>query len=152
MSGIVVTIFICPTAGGEMEEVQEVEAIAGAGLKGDRYATGSGSWNKGEEGKRQVTFINSLFFVGTSYQYADSRRNIVTVGIELMYLIGREFGVGEVRFRGVKYCDPCERPTKLADKEESFREAFFDRGGLIAEVIEGGVIKKGDPFIPPSRK
>jgi MOSC domain-containing protein YiiM len=134
-----------------MQEVEEVEAILGVGLKGDRYATGKGTWNKGQAGKRQVTFINAMFFEGTSYEFADSRRNVVTVGIELMYLIGREFWVGNVRFRGVKYCDPCERPTKLAGEEASFRKTFFDRGGLIAEILQGGAIRKGFHIMLPPR-
>jgi hypothetical protein len=29
-------------------------------------------------------------------------------------------------------------------KKEKFLEAFSDRGGLVAEITEGGTIKKGD--------
>ena len=36
------------------------------------------------------------------------------------------------------------RPTRLSGKKEKFLEAFSDRGGLVAEIIEGGTIKKGD--------
>jgi hypothetical protein len=53
--------------------------------------------------------------------------------------------------RGVKYCDPCTRPSKLSGKTKSFKERFFDRGGLIAEIIEGGVITVGDQLIPPPK-
>ena len=45
LSGNVVAIFIAPIAGAKMEEVQSAEAIAGAGLAGDRYSTGEGSFN-----------------------------------------------------------------------------------------------------------
>lgn len=149
--GTVVALCICPAAGQPMQAVQEVEAVVGAGLKGDRYSTGEGSFNKGHQGRRQVTLINALFFEGTDFQYLDSRRNIVTSGVELMWLIDREFQIGTARFRGVKYCDPCNRPSTLAGKERSFKEVFFDRGGLIAEVVEGGIIKVGDEVIPPPK-
>ena len=149
MNGKVAAIFISPVAGDPMQSVVEVEALAGKGLKGDRYATGEGSFNKGSQGKRQVTLINGIFFENSGFEYAESRRNIVTLGVELMWLIGREFQVGEATFRGIKYCDPCLRPTKLSGKDISFKEAFFDRGGLVAEVITGGIIKAGDPIIPP---
>ena len=149
MNGKVAAIFISPVAGDPMQSVVEVEALAGKGLKGDRYATGEGSFNKGAQGKRQVTLINGIFFENSGFEYAESRRNIVTLGVELMWLIGREFQVGEATFRGIKYCDPCLRPTKLSGKDISFKEAFFDRGGLVAEVITGGIIKAGDPIIPP---
>ncbi|MBI2640204.1 MAG: hypothetical protein HYW90_04955 [Candidatus Sungbacteria bacterium] len=129
--------------------MEEVEAIAGQGLKGDRYATGEGSFNKGKQGNRQVTLMNAIFFDGSGFEFRDSRRNIFVQGVELMWLIGREFQIGTARFRGLKYCDPCTRPSKLSGKQKSFKETFFDRGGLIAEVIEGGIIKTGDPVIPP---
>lgn len=149
--GTVVAICICPAAGAAMQHLDEVEAIAGVGLLGDRYALGEGSFNKGSPGKRQVTLINGIFFPNSGFQYADARRNLVTLGVELMWLIGREFQVGEARLRGVKYCDPCLRPGKLAGRKESFKEAFHDRGGLVAEILQGGLIKVGSPVIPPPK-
>ena len=151
MNGTVVAICICPVAGGPMQLVQEVEAITGQGLGGDRYSAGEGSFNKGKQGNRQVTLINGIFFAGSCFEFTDSRRNIITMDVELMWLIGREFQIGTARFRGVKYCDPCTRPSKLSGKQRSFKEEFFDRGGLIAEVIEGGVIKTGDSVVPPPK-
>ena len=150
MAGEVLAIFISPRAGEPMQEVHTVEAIAGAGLRGDRYSTGEGSFNKGTQGRRQVTLINGIFFKDSCFEYGDSRRNIVTMGVELMWLIGREFQIGAARFRGVKYCDPCERPSKLSGKA-GFSQEFFDRGGLVAEVIGGGIIRSGDAVIPPPR-
>ena len=54
MRSHVVAICICPVAGDTMRRVQEVQAIAGQGLAGDRYATGEGSFNKLRQGKRQL--------------------------------------------------------------------------------------------------
>ncbi len=150
-TGTVTAIYIAPKAGAPMERVSEVQAIAGAGLAGDRYCSGQGSFNDGDVGRRQVTLINEIFFYDTSFDYVDSRRNIVTKDVELMWLIGREFQIGGARFRGVKYCDPCQRPSNLARKVYNFKRAFFDRGGLVAEIIEGGLIKEGDVVIPPPK-
>lgn len=153
MNGKVVAIYITSDAGEPMQQVKEVEAIAGAGLKGDRYATGDGSFNKGLPGQRQVTFINGIFFEGSGFEYTDSRRNIVTMDVELMRLINKEFNVGTAKFRGVKYCKPCTRPNELGKDKlrnaKPFNEVFFDRGGIIADVIEDGVINEGDPVISP---
>jgi MOSC domain-containing protein YiiM len=96
-----------------------------------------------------VTLINGLFFEGSGFAYIDSRRNIVTLGVELMWLIGREFEVGEAKLRGIKYCDPCKRPSKLSGNDRSFEEVFHDRGGLVAEVLVSGIISVGDSVIPP---
>lgn len=154
-NGTVGVICIAPHAGAPMQALREVEAIAGQGLKGDRYSRGEGSFNKGAQGKRQVTLINMLFFAGCKFDYLDTRRNLVTAGVELMWLIGRDFQVGGAKLRGVKYCEPCDRPNKLAGERlrgaPVFRDAFHDRGGLIAEVVEGGIIRVGDPVIPPPK-
>ena len=150
-NGNVVAIFVCPKAGDPMQSVEDAVALAGSGLAGDRYSIGYGSFNKGRKGKRQVTLINAIFFEGSSFTYAESRRNIVVEGVELNWLVGREFKIGAARLRGVKYCDPCTRPNILANKSESFKDEFFDRGGIIAEVIEGGIIKVNDDLIPPAK-
>ena len=35
---------------------------------------------------------------------------------------------------------------RVSGKTEKFLEAFSDRGGLVAEIIESGAIRKGDPI------
>ena len=149
--GTVVAICIAPAAGAPLRKVPNVLALAGRGLEGDRYASGNGSFNKGAPGKRQVTLMNHLFCKETGYSLPEMRRNIFTRDVELMWLIGREFTIGEATFRGVKYCDPCERPKNLAGSPVSFQQKFFDRGGLVAEVVVGGLIRVGDAVIPPPK-
>jgi len=151
MKGIVKAICIGSVAGRPMQEVSSAEAVAGQGLKGDRYSTGEGSFNKGKQGNRQVTLMNSIFFEGSGFEFKDSRRNLFVEGVELMWLIGREFQIGTARFRGVKYCVPCQRPSKLSGKTKGFQQTFFDRGGLLAEVIESGIINTDDELVPPPK-
>lgn len=151
--GVLTAICICPVAGAPMQRVQEVEVITGEGLKGDRYANGEGSFNKGRKGKDQVTLMNTYFvgMVAEVYAPEDTRRNLFVSGIELMDHIGYEFTIGGVRFRGVKYCAPCNRPSKLGKKAWPFQQAFSDRGGLVAEVLSSGIIRVGD-FVIPRKK
>lgn len=151
-NGSVIAICIAPVAGSAMQSVDNVEAIVGAGLKGDRYAAGEGSFNKKSGiGNRQVTLINARFFTGTSFEFLDTRRNIAVSGVELMWLIGREFKIGDARMRGVKYCDPCMRPSKLTNKTEAFMDSFQDCGGLVAEVLESGLIRVHSSVIIPDK-
>lgn len=150
-NGKVLAIYISPVAGEPMQSKEKVLAEVGRGLEGDRYWAAEGSYNKSAMGKHQVTLINGRFFAGTNFDFADSRRNIVTLGIDLMWLIGREFTIGSARFRGVKYCDPCKRPSKLAHLKEKFDEVFQDCGGLVAEVISTGIIQVNDLIISPSK-
>jgi len=91
-TGTIVSICISPAAGDPMHRVHEVPAIAGAGLAGDRYAAGAGSFNKKRGlGARQVTLIHEIFVRGSGFNDIDTRRNIIVGGrIELMELIGKE--------------------------------------------------------------
>lgn len=153
-NGTVVAIFTTSQAGAPMQSRREVQALASLGLQADRYATGVGSFNKKTGiGNRQVTMMNTRFFDGTHFTYDQSRRNIFVKNIELMRLIGKEFKIGAATFRGIKYCYPCVRPSKLAGKSSLslFEEEFEDCGGLIAEVIEGGLIKINDSVVSPSK-
>jgi hypothetical protein len=150
--GLVLGLAICPIARQPMENRFEVLAIEGQGLEGDRYSRGEGSYNKGSIGKRQVTLINAAFVPRSGFSFIETRRNIMTQGVELMWLIGREFDIGDARFRGVKYCDPCLVPSALAKKEIRFADAFHDRGGLVAEVVKGGPIRINSPIIPPKKE
>ena len=149
--GTVEAIYISEKAGKPMIHLDEVTALKGLGLKGDRYCSGEGSFNRKSPGKRQVTLMNALFFEESGFEFSQSRRNIFTKDVELMYLIGREFKIGDALFRGVKYCDPCQRPNKLLRIKKSFKETFLDRGGLVAEILEGGVIRTGDVVVPPAK-
>jgi MOSC domain-containing protein YiiM len=98
-----------------------------------------------------VTLINALFVQGSGFEYVETRRNIATLGVELMDLIGQEFAVGDAMMRGLEYCYPCLRPSVLSNKNIAFRDAFHDRGGLVAEVLKSGLIRVGSPVIPPKK-
>jgi MOSC domain-containing protein YiiM len=39
---------------------------------------------------------------------AESRRNVLTRGIDLNALVGRRFRIGEVECLGVELCHPCK--------------------------------------------
>ncbi len=150
-NGTVEAICITPRAGDPLHKVQEVLAIAGQGLEGDRYAKGAGSFSKGKIGRRQVTLMNTRFFYDCGFSYEDSRRNLFIRDTELMWLIGREFDIGDARMKGIKYCDPCMRPSKLSGKSQQFQDTFHDCGGLIVDVIKTGMIRVGSLLIPPSK-
>lgn len=151
MSGRVTHIFVAPRRRAPMKSMPAVNAVQGRGLEGDRYCYGAGSYNASNVGSRQVSLINGLFFDDTSFTPAESRRNLVVVGVELMWLIGRTFQVGNALLCGVKYCDPCLVPRSQTKPDARFQDEFLDRGGLIARVVQGGVIRVDDAVIPPPK-
>ena len=144
--GTVAAIFVGPQRRKSMTSLNFVEAIAGRGLKGDRYCTGEGSYNLEKVGKRQVTLIDSKCFEGSPFTWIDSLRNIVTTEVELLWLTtggGRTFMLGEALLRGIEYCDPCDVPSVISGIP-GFKKYFFNRACIIAEVLQGGMIRVGD--------
>jgi hypothetical protein len=124
-----------------------IRAIAGVGLEGDRYALGKGSW-KSDDGthkpKRRISLISiEAIRAARIFTPEETRRNIVTQGIDLAILIGKDFRIGsEVVLRGVEPATPCNHPSHLVHKP-SFEEAFRGQGGLLAEILEGGILTLG---------
>ncbi|MDE1874543.1 MAG: hypothetical protein KGH68_00555 [Patescibacteria group bacterium] len=157
-TGRVVGIYVSPTRRGAMRSIAEAEAVEGAGIKGDRYCDGIGSFNdasrgRGGIGTRQVSLMNARFFAHTPFDFIDSRRNIITEGVELLWLLkkgGKEFCIGDAVFRAVDPLDPCNVPSATSGKP-GFKEAFFDCGAIIAEVLTGGRFRVGDPVFHASK-
>src|SRR4029077_411402 len=110
-SGVVVAIHVGPQRLEPMMPVPEVKAISGVGLEGDRYARETGTFSQ-KLPNNQVTLIEQEALEAAARDYklelsaAESRRNILTMGIALNHLVGREFRIGEVRLRGLKLCEP----------------------------------------------
>ena len=147
--GSVVSIQIAKDAKGAMEGLQEVLAVEGRGLEGDRYCNQIGSYSHNPGPDREVTIIEAEAIEAMERDYGvtldpkDSRRNITTRGVPLNHLLqGREFTVGEVRMRGLRVCEPCVNLVKLTGK--NVLQGLVHRGGLRAQVLNGGTIRVGD--------
>src|ERR1051325_684589 len=153
MSGRVEAIFISSEAEGPMAGVSEVRAVEGSGLEGDRYAAKVGSFSRKPDPGREVTLVEAEAIEAARRGYGldggldvgidATRRNVVTREVALNHLVGREFSVGSVRLRGVRLCEPCEHMEKLSGVD-GIRKAMLHRGGLRADIVEGGTISVGD--------
>ena len=147
--GKLLNIYTCPEKGMPMISLQEVWAYAGAGLKGDRYTLGKGAFSRERSTIRHVSLIaiekinaaNAELHV--PFLPEETRRNLVTVGIDLDSLVGMRFRIGPVEMRWVEECTPCDRPNKLAGKS-GFKDAYANCGGLRAEIFNDGWIRVGD--------
>ena len=106
-----VGIHICGRAGELPHALPQVRVIPGRGLAGDRYAAGIGTFSE-RPGKRDVTLIEAEVLenyrseTGKELSAAESRRNLLTRGVRLNELVGREFQVGGVRMRGLRLREP----------------------------------------------
>jgi len=143
------SIFITAEMGAPLRAVEQVRAIADSGLEGDRYASIEPQSEDGPGGKPEhATLIEAEAIeavsrdCGIELQPHETRRNIVTRGVALNHLVGREFTVGAARLRGVELCEPCAHLEKLTRK--GVCAALIHRGGLRCAIVAGGEIRVGD--------
>ena len=143
-AGRVQWIGLRPKRDVPMLEVNEVNAISGKGLQGDRYASGSG--------KRGITLIQAehlpVIAALSGHEKiapATLRRNIVISGIPLIALIGKKFRIGDALFEGTDACEPCERME--AALGSGAYNAMIGHGGLCARILQGGKISIGDSLV-----
>ena len=147
-TGKLVAIYIAPDSRQPMTELRQAQAIPGVGLEGDRYATGQGLYSATPGTGRQVTLIEAEAIDALNeednlgLEAIQTRRNLLTRGVPLNHLVGKEFQVGVVRLRGVRLCEPCDYLAHLTRPE--VLPGLVHRGGLRADILSPGPIYPGD--------
>ena len=144
-------IFISTEAGGKQSEREQIELVAGSGIVGDRNFSLS-KWPG-----QNLTLIEAeeieafLEAHDLPRDLTISRRNLITRGIRLNDLVGKEFQLGGVMLRGVELCEPCsslgKRLSSLISPDVSPKmliQRFMGKGGLRADALTSGTIKIGD--------
>ena len=127
----------------KIEKVNNVEVIAGKGIKGDRY------YHDYNEAKKQITLIESENIdyynkkFNTNFSYLDFRRNLITKSIQLIDLIGKKLSIGDIEVQIHDLCKPCKYLQEILGKDNIIKE-FLRRGGLRCEILVSGDIQVGD--------
>ena len=127
----------------QIQSLNEVEAIAGKGLINDKH------FKDGNEVRYQITLIeieNINHYNQTnrtSILPKDFRRNIITEGIKLNELVGKELIIGEVRVKAHDLCRPCKYLEESL-KQKNIVKEFLYKGGLRCEILADGKIFIGD--------
>lgn len=143
--------------------VDEVMAIEGLGLAGDRRCEGS------RGSARQATIISVEYIdiitrllkkdvsekkvsekniPGKNVSNKESidpailRRNLVVSGINLTALRHQRFQIGDAIFEATALCHPCSRMEQALGKHGV--AAMLGHGGLCAKIIRSGQIRIGD--------
>lgn len=155
-------IFIAESAGSPAETRESVRAVPGRGLQGDRYFNGTGTFSPHPQRPDfEVTLIQAEHIEGfaaasgIAFGARDARRNLVTAGVDLNALVGREFRVGEVLIQGIRLCEPCNYLAGRTSPE--ILRGLLHKGGLRARILSEGEIRVGDPLVevqegrPPDR-
>jgi len=145
-AGTIEAIYLALEAGAPAQPQRAARALAGRGLDGDRHVAGTGTFPSGLPGSA-LTLIEAE--VCESFDppltASEHRRNVVTRGVELNGLVGREFTVGRVRCRGMRLCEPCTVVQRYASRP--VLRQLVHRGGLRADILEDGEIAVGDELL-----
>src|SRR5882757_5825794 len=140
-NGKVESIHIASTAIGPIQALDQAVLIPGVGLEGDRYALKRGTFFKPEP-DFELTLIEAeaLEALKRDYQIelapGEARRNLVTRGVALNHLVGKEFRIGDVRIRGIRLCEPCSHLQALVGRPVI--KGLRHRGGLRAQILSPG--------------
>ena len=146
--GTLVSIHVAAKPAGPLGTVEQARVVPGKGIEGDRYFDGSGTWSNHPGNGREVTLIEAEAIEaiagesGINLAPGATRRNLVTRGVPLNHLVGREFRVGDVRLKGMRLCEPCEHLEGLTQK--GVKSALLHRAGLRAEALSEGTLRIGD--------
>ncbi len=124
-------------------EQERVECVAGRGLRGDRFFDYRDTYSG------QVTFFSLEVFRALEEKFGVTdkspgvlRRNVIVSGIDLNTLIGVEFEIQGMRFRGMNDCKPCFwMDIAFAPGSEAFLKG---RSGLRAQILTNGTLTPGD--------
>lgn len=145
-------IYTAPAAGKAMEARDEVRAIPGKGLEGDRYALGEGTWSRPGLWS-EVTLVRAEDLEALSAELAReiegsaTRRNLIVREIrDLEDLLGSPFRVGEVVMEGTRPCRPCAHLEETSGIS-GLRRGLRGRGGLRARLLSEGILRPGDPIV-----
>ena len=127
----------------QIQSLNEVEVIAGKGLINDKH------FKDGNEVRCQITLIeieninHYNRISNTTIPAISFRRNIITEGIKLNELVGKEFIIGEVRVKAHDLCRPCKYLEESL-KQKNIVKEFLRKGGLRCEILTNGKIFIGD--------
>jgi MOSC domain-containing protein YiiM len=148
----VVEILIADSPASPAVSKGSVRAVPGRGLEGDRYFGGNGTSSPDPQRPDfEVTLVQRehvedfASISGVAFSPRDARRNLVTVGIDLNSLVGRQFRVGSVLIRGVRLCEPCNHLAKQTSP--NVLRGLVHKGGLRAQILSEGEIRVGYPIV-----
>jgi MOSC domain-containing protein YiiM len=143
VAGRVEGIYIAAEHGELPEPVGSVRARAGRGLEGNRYFFDG----KAPSGTALTLIAAEAVEAmerehGISIETRESRRNVVTRGIDVNELVGKRFRVGDVECLGVELCEPCRDLEQMT--QPGIIKGLLHRGGLNADILSDGEISVGD--------
>jgi MOSC domain-containing protein YiiM len=140
LEGILYSICISPERGQIKKEVDQANVITDYGIENDGHA---GSWN------RQVTCLNRTSVLKANMEHGlsagpgDFAENLLIDGINLIGIgIGGRLKIGSDVILEVSQIGKEDHPSVVT---RTLGYSLLPYEGLFCRVVNGGIIKKGDP-------
>jgi hypothetical protein len=153
LHGTVEGVAIAAAAEADMQLLEVGHARAGRGLDGDRYAAGAGTFSPRTDRRpgydltlMSAEVLDELAAAGHTIDFASTRRNVLTRGIDVNALVGRTFRIGDVLCEGRRLCEPCVHLDRLSGP--GLLRPLIHKGGLRADILTDGEIRMGAPIRP----
>lgn len=119
-----------------MEQLDVATLLADRGVGGCAHARPGG--------KRQVLLVDRETLEAMGLSPGVIRENITTEGIDVNGLeLGQRLRVGITLLEVSAVCTPCDQLERV---RPGLRREIYGRRGMLCKVIEGGVIRPGDPI------
>lgn len=135
-------LFRAPKRSVPMEELSVAEAVAHRGFSTCAHARPGG-------GKRQLLLVDKETLDAVELDPGAIRENITTMGLNVNGLAsGERLRVGTALLEVSAVCTPC---SLLETIRPGLRRELYGRRGMLCRVIEGGIIRTGDPIVRLAR-
>jgi len=142
-------IYVSGGAGEQMHSLETAEALAGQGLRGDRYCAGNGHWHQVES--CEITLISqhdlerAFRRLAVGLDRGQHRRNLVVAGLRTRDLVQKRFRIGSARFEYWKPRPPCGYLNQVTG--ENTAKALGPYSGVCLRILESGRIRVGDRLV-----
>lgn len=142
MPGVVEQIIRRETRDKLPRPIERARAVAGRGLEGDFHFDESAPTGEALTliAAEAIEAFNAEH--DSDLTHEQTRRQVLTRGIDLNSLLGQRFRVGDVECLGVELCEPCSRLQKLTARP--VLRGLVHRAGLRADILSDGEIAIGD--------
>jgi len=129
-------LFRSPKRHLPMEELAQVRVVDDHGFEGCAHARPGGN--------RQVLLVDRETLEAMDLRPGMIRENVTTDGLDVNSLaIGQQIRIGQARLEVSAVCTPCDQMDRI---RPGLRKELWGRRGMLCRVLEGGIIRPGDPI------
>ena len=134
-SGKIVSLQLCVGHKEPMEFKDEVVALTGTGLEGDRHAV--------QDNARQILLMDKEVLDAFDLKPGIVRENVTVSGVSIHKLSeGQRLRLGsDVVLEVTGHCEPCARMDEI---RLGLRESLDMQRGMLTRVLQGGKLTLGD--------